>query len=93
MSPEMGAAGYSSRMIPLFAVPGPDGRAGPRRRIGRTDLDILDSQRTGTRIGTDINRTGCTNVRDGNSKGADHIAGCWYIDPARITRPGHNLGF
>jgi thiol-disulfide isomerase/thioredoxin len=28
------AAGYSSRMIPLFVVPGPDGRAGPRRTEG-----------------------------------------------------------
>lgn len=27
-------AGYASRMIPLFAVPGPDGRAGPRRMQG-----------------------------------------------------------
>jgi thiol:disulfide interchange protein len=28
------AAGYSSRMIPLFVVPAPDGRAGPRRTEG-----------------------------------------------------------
>ena len=28
------AAGYSSKMIPLFVVPGPDGRAGPRRTEG-----------------------------------------------------------
>jgi len=28
------AAGYESRLIPLFAVPGPDGRAGPRRTEG-----------------------------------------------------------
>jgi thiol-disulfide isomerase/thioredoxin len=28
------AAGYSSRMIPLFVAPGPDGRAGPRRTEG-----------------------------------------------------------
>lgn len=28
------AAGYSSRMIPLFVVPRPDGRAGPRRMEG-----------------------------------------------------------
>jgi thiol-disulfide isomerase/thioredoxin len=28
------AAGYSSRMIPLFVAPGPDGRAGPRRSEG-----------------------------------------------------------
>jgi thiol:disulfide interchange protein len=28
------AAGYGSRMIPLFVVPGPDGRAGPRRMEG-----------------------------------------------------------
>lgn len=28
------AADYGSRMIPLFVVPGPDGRAGPRRTEG-----------------------------------------------------------
>lgn len=28
------AAGYSSQMIPLFVVPAPDGRAGPRRIEG-----------------------------------------------------------
>jgi thiol-disulfide isomerase/thioredoxin len=28
------AAGYSSRMIPLFVAPAPDGRAGPRRTEG-----------------------------------------------------------
>lgn len=28
------AAGYSSKMIPLFVVPAPDGRAGPRRTEG-----------------------------------------------------------
>ncbi|PRQ02149.1 hypothetical protein ENSA5_26080 [Enhygromyxa salina] len=30
----LAAAGYSSRMIPLFVAPGPDGRAGPRRTEG-----------------------------------------------------------
>jgi hypothetical protein len=30
----LAAAGYVSRMIPLFVVPGPDGRAGPRRSEG-----------------------------------------------------------
>jgi thiol:disulfide interchange protein len=30
----LAAAGYSSRMIPLFVVPAPDGRAGPRRTEG-----------------------------------------------------------
>jgi thiol:disulfide interchange protein len=30
----LAAAGYSSRMIPLFVVPRPDGRAGPRRTEG-----------------------------------------------------------
>lgn len=32
--PRIDAAGYGSRMIPLFAVPGPDGRAGERRIEG-----------------------------------------------------------
>ena len=30
----LAAAGYSSRMIPLFVVPGPDGSGGPRRMQG-----------------------------------------------------------
>ena len=30
----LAAAGYSSRMIPLFVAPAPDGRAGPRRTEG-----------------------------------------------------------
>lgn len=30
----LAAAGYSSRMIPLFVVPRPDGHAGPRRMQG-----------------------------------------------------------
>jgi thiol:disulfide interchange protein len=30
----LAAAGYGSQMIPLFVVPGPDGRAGPRRTEG-----------------------------------------------------------
>lgn len=30
----LAAAGYSSPLIPLFDVPGPDGRAGPRHEFG-----------------------------------------------------------
>lgn len=30
----LAAAGYASKMIPLFAVPGPDGRGGPARMEG-----------------------------------------------------------
>lgn len=30
----LSAANYSSQMIPLFVVPGPDGRGGPRRMSG-----------------------------------------------------------
>ena len=30
----LAAAGYVSELIPLFVVPGPDGRAGPRRASG-----------------------------------------------------------
>lgn len=33
-------AGYSSALIPLFAIPGPDGKAGPRREFGgRKEVD------------------------------------------------------
>ena len=30
----LNAAGYTSQLIPLFALPGPDGRAGPKRVSG-----------------------------------------------------------
>ena len=32
--PALEAAGYTSPLIPLFEIPGPDGRAGPRKVFG-----------------------------------------------------------